>query len=180
MSSDTAGAAEAVASPQAAFDFDRAFHANYERIARVVARVLGDPARAEDLAVEAFWRLWRSPSAHTDAHGGWVYRTAIRLALDELRRRARRQRYERVLTVFRRPRTPDETYTATEEQRRVRGVLAAISRRYAVMLLLHSDGASYEEMAAAASVNLSSVGTLLARARQAFRKEYVRRHGERS
>lgn len=179
MSSDTAGAAGAVATPQAAFDFDNAFHANYERISRVIVRVLGDPARAEDLAVEAFWRLWRSPNAHNDAHGGWVYRTAVRLALDELRRRARRERYERFMTVFR-PRTPDETYAATEEQRRVREVLAAISRQHAVMLLLHSDGASYEEIAGAASVNPSSVGTLLARARQAFRKEYVKRHGERS
>jgi RNA polymerase sigma-70 factor (ECF subfamily) len=173
-------AAEAVTSAPAAFDFDGAFRSNYERIARVIVRVLGDPARAEDLAVEAFWRLWRTPNAHGDAHAGWVYRTAIRLALDDLRRRARRERYERVLTVFRGPRTPDELYAATEEQRRVRGVLAAISRQHAVMLLLHSDGAPYEEIAAAASVSPSSVGALLARARQAFRKEYVRRHGERS
>jgi RNA polymerase sigma-70 factor (ECF subfamily) len=109
-----------------------------------------------------------------------VYRTAVRLALDELRRRARRQRYERALTVFRGPRTPHDAYASTEEQRRVREVLAAITRKHAVMLVLQSDGASYEEIAAAASVNPSSVGTLLARARQAFRKEYVRRHGERS
>jgi DNA-directed RNA polymerase specialized sigma24 family protein len=47
------------------------------------------------------------------------------------------------------------------------------------MLLLHSDGAPYEEIAAAASVNPASVGALLVRARRAFRKEYVRRHGER-
>ena len=180
MRSDAAGAAEAVAPPKAAFDFDSAFHANYERISRVIVRVLGDPARAEDLAVEAFWRLWRSPNAHNDAHGGWVYRTAVRLALDELRRRARRQRYERALTVFRGPRTPHDAYASTQEQRRVREVLAAITRKHAVMLVLQSDGASYEEIAAAASVNPSSVGTLLARARQAFRKEYVRRHGERS
>src|SRR5262245_42167461 len=142
-------AAEVVASAPAAFDFETAFRSNYERIARAIVRVLGDPARAEDLAVEAFWRLWRTPEAHGDAHGGWVYRTAVRLALDELRRRARRERYERVLTIFRGPRAPDEVYAASEEQRRVRGVLAALSRRHAVMLLLHSDGAPYEEIAAA-------------------------------
>jgi RNA polymerase sigma-70 factor (ECF subfamily) len=180
MSSDTAGAAEAVAPPHAAFDFDSAFHTHYGRISRVIVRVLGDRSRAEDLAVEAFWRLWRSPSAHNEAHGGWVYRTAVRLALDELRRRARRERYERVLDVFRGPRTPDEAYAATEEQRRVRAVLAVLSRQHAIMLVLQSDGASYDEIAGAASVNPSSVGTLLARARQAFRKEYVKRHGERS
>ena len=176
----TSDAAEAVASAPGTFDFEDAFRSNYERIARVIGRVLGDHAKAEDLAIEAFWRLWRSPNAHGDAHAGWVYRTAVRLALDELRRRARRERYERVLTLFRRSRSPDELYAATEAQRRVRRVLAAISRQQATMLLLHSDGASYEEIAAATSVNPSSVGTLLARARLAFRKEYVKRHGERS
>jgi RNA polymerase sigma-70 factor (ECF subfamily) len=62
----------------------------------------------------------------------------------------------------------------------VRAVLAVLSRQHAIMLVLQSDGASYDEIAGAASVNPSSVGTLLARARQAFRKEYVKRHGERS
>jgi sigma-70-like protein len=35
------------------------FHVHYERIARVIARVAGDPARAEELAIEIFWKLWR-------------------------------------------------------------------------------------------------------------------------
>ena len=46
------------------------------------------------------------------------------------------------------------------------------------LLLLRADGLSYDETAAALNLNPSSVGTLLARARQAFRKEYVKRYGE--
>jgi RNA polymerase sigma-70 factor (ECF subfamily) len=60
----------------------------------------------------------------------------------------------------------------------VRAVLASMPRRDAELLLLRSDDMSYEELAAALSLNPASVGTLLSRARQAFRKEYVKRYGE--
>ena len=167
-----------VGAEPASFDFDAVFLANYARIARVIRRVIDDPSRAEDLAVEAFWKLWRNPRAHGEASGAWLYRTAVRLALDELRRRARRARYERVLVFVRAPQTPDELFSAAEERGRVRAVLAAMAPRQAELLLLRSDGVPYDELASALSVNPASVGTLLSRARQAFRKEYVKRHGE--
>jgi RNA polymerase sigma-70 factor (ECF subfamily) len=160
------------------FDFETVFLANYDRIARAIVRVIDDPARAEELAVEAFWKLWQHPQAQGEAAGGWLYRTAVRLALDELRRRARRARYEQLLTFGRAPQTPHDLFSASEEQGRVRTVLAAMDRRQAELLLLRSDGVSYDELASALALNPASVGTLLSRARQAFRKDYVKRYGE--
>jgi RNA polymerase sigma-70 factor, ECF subfamily len=127
--------------------------------------------------VEAFWRLWRTPGAHGESARGWLRRTAVRLAIDELRRRTRRERFDR-LWPFARVRTPDELLLRSEEQRRVRAVLASMHKREAELLLLRSDDMPYEELAAALSLNPASVGTLLSRARQAFRKEYVKRYGE--
>jgi RNA polymerase sigma-70 factor (ECF subfamily) len=46
------------------------------------------------------------------------------------------------------------------------------------LLLLRGQGLLYEELAAALSINPASVGTLLSRAKAAFRKEYVKRYGE--
>jgi RNA polymerase sigma-70 factor (ECF subfamily) len=160
------------------FDFDTVFLTEYDRVVRAVARVIRDADRAEDLAVEAFWRLWNTPRAHGASSAQWLRRTAVRLALDELRRRARRARYERVLTWLRAPRQPDDLFSAAEERGRVRAVLAAIPRRQAELLLLRSDSHSYEELASTLSLNPASVGTLLARAKQTFRKEYVKRYGE--
>ena len=57
-------------------------------------------------------------------------------------------------------------------------MLAAISPRQASLLLLHGEGLSYNELAAALSINPASVGTLIGRARAGFGKEYVRRYGE--
>jgi RNA polymerase sigma-70 factor (ECF subfamily) len=45
-------------------------------------------------------------------------------------------------------------------------------------LLLRNQGFSYEEIASALHLNPASVGTLLSRAQMAFRKEYVKRYGE--
>ena len=70
-------------------DFEAVFHAHYERIARAIYRIVNAPARAEELAVEVFWKFWRTPRAHGEKAGGWLFRAAVRLALTELRRQVR-------------------------------------------------------------------------------------------
>jgi RNA polymerase sigma-70 factor, ECF subfamily len=163
---------------EAPFDFEATFRAHYGRIARVIAKVVQDPARAEELAVEVFLKLWRSPRAQGEKAGGWLYGTAVRRGLDELRRRTRRSRYESVMEFVRRAPTPEEVHSANEEQERVRRVLAMIEPRQAELLLLHGQDLSYDEVAAALELNPVSIGTLLSRARQAFRKEYLKRYGQ--
>jgi RNA polymerase sigma-70 factor (ECF subfamily) len=159
------------------FDFEAFFHTHYERIARVIARVVGDRGRAEDLAAEAFWKLWRTPRVHGESAAGWVYRTAVRLGLNELRSGRRRLRYEALADLPASLLTPEEVHAAAEERAQVRLILAALREREAELLILSSSGLSYEELAAALGLNPASVGTLIARARQAFRREYVKLYG---
>lgn len=154
------------------FDFETLFHARYSRIARVIARVVRDHARAEEIAVEVFWKFWRTGNAPKDDRaGGWLYRTAVRMALDDLRKHARRIRYESE-TKQRPVDTPEDVHAAAQERDRVRLVLASLDARQSELLLLRGDGLSYNEIAAALELNPASVGTLLSRAQQAFRKEY--------
>ncbi|MGH9612518.1 MAG: sigma-70 family RNA polymerase sigma factor [Bryobacteraceae bacterium] len=167
-----------MAANEAPFDIEIVFRAQYERIARVIARVVGDPARAEELAVEVFLKLWRNRQAQGAQVQGWLYRTAVRTGLDELRRQTRRTRYERLLGIVRRTPTPEEIRAETEEQERVRLVIGIIAPRQAELLVLRSQGLSYEAVASALDLNPASVGTLLSRAQQAFRKEYINRYGE--
>ena len=159
-----------------AFDFEATFRGQYARVARVIARVVKDHARAEELAVEVFLKFWRSPSAQGENAEGWLYRAAVRKGLDELRQRTRRSRYERLLGIGKVP-TPEDIRSATQEQERVRAVLAAIESRQAELLILRSDGLSYQELAGAMELNPASVGTMLSRAQSAFRKEYIKRYG---
>src|SRR6185295_17794012 len=89
-------------------EFEAVFRAQYERIARVLARVVREPARAEELAVEVFLKLWRNRQVLRDKPEGWLYRTAVRKGLDELRRRTRQERFERLLRFALRVPTPEE------------------------------------------------------------------------
>jgi RNA polymerase sigma-70 factor, ECF subfamily len=168
----------AIAEMDTAFDFERAFHAHYARIARVIARVIRDPARSEELAVEVLWKFWRTPSAHTAQPGGWLYRAAVRVALNELRRRTRATRHESLADTTPGAPTPEDVRAALELQEQVRCVLGALDARQSELLILRSSGLSYEEVAAALELNSASVGTLLSRAQQAFRKEFLHRYGE--
>jgi RNA polymerase sigma-70 factor, ECF subfamily len=177
VNASSEGAVES-ASEGIPFDIESVFREKFVRISRVIARVVRDSARAEELAVEAFVKLWRTPQAHGDHAEAWLYRTAVRLSLDELRRQHRRTRFERLVTFVRPAPTPEELHATAEEQDRVRLVLGGLPGRQAELLLLRNHDLSYTELAAALDLNPASLGTLLSRAQQSFRKEYIKRYGE--
>jgi RNA polymerase sigma-70 factor (ECF subfamily) len=160
-----------------AFDFERVFRAEYPIIARVINRVVQDAARAQELAAEVFWKLSQTPKAQGANTSGWLYRTATRMALDELRKQVRRDKYERLFSFGRTTRTPEELHLEQEEQGRVRIVLSRLKKSQAELLILRSNEFTYEEIAQALDLNSSSIGTLLRRAEEAFRKQYVRQYG---
>lgn len=159
-------------------DIETIFHAQFERIARVIARVLRDPARAEELAVEVFLKWSRNPQAQGEDSQAWLYRAAVRTGLDELRRETRRTRRRSLLRFVGYAPTPEDVRASREDQERVRVVLAVIQPQQAELLVLRTQGLSYDELAQALNLNPVSVGTFLSRAEQTFRKEYIKRYGQ--
>jgi RNA polymerase sigma-70 factor (ECF subfamily) len=157
-------------------EIETIFRAQYQRIARVIAGVVRDPARAEEIAVEVFLKWSGNPSAQGENAEGWLYRVAVRMARNELRRRTRRSRCESLFDFIRGTPTPEEILAARQEQQKVDVVLSVIDRRHAELLLLRIHGLTYEELASSLELNPASVGTLLSRAQRAFRKEYIRRY----
>ena len=160
-------------------DIERIFRAHYPHLARVIAKVIRDPARAEELAVEVCLRWSARRKGNGPDADRWLYRAAVQMSLNELRREVRRSRYERLVSFVRGSPTPEEVLAARQEQERVRLLLAIIEPRQAELLVLRSQGFSYEELAATLKLKASSIGTLLSRAQHAFRKEYTRRYGTR-
>jgi RNA polymerase sigma factor (sigma-70 family) len=57
-----------------------------------IARIIRDPAAAEDLTVETFWRIYRARARFDPARsfGAWARRVATNVALDHLRSTAAR------------------------------------------------------------------------------------------
>jgi RNA polymerase sigma-70 factor (ECF subfamily) len=166
------------AAVQSSPNFESLFYAHHQRITRMIARIIRDPGRAEEVAVEVFWKFWRSPIAHGSMAAGWLHRTAVRMSMNELRRQVRATRKEASARTTNEPPDPERLMAASQEQERVRLVLAKIRPRDAELLLLRNSGLSYEELAAALDLRPASVGTLLNRAQQAFRIEYVKRFGD--
>jgi len=99
------------------------------------------------------------------------------MGLNELRSGRRRLRYEALWDAPPGAPTPEEVHAAAEERRQVRHILAILRERHAELLILRASGLSYDELAAALGLHPASVGTLVGRARQAFRKEYVKLYG---
>jgi RNA polymerase sigma factor (sigma-70 family) len=165
--------------PVAARDFEGFFTAHYVALTRLIYRVVGDIGCAEELAAEAFWKLHRNPPRSDNNLAGWLYRTGLRLALDNLKMRKRRAHYEALAPGPGAIQNPEEALAQLELRDRVRQVLAVIRREYAALLVLRSEGYSLGEMASILNLNAGSVGTFVARADGAFRKEYVNRYGER-
>lgn len=77
------------AATQTADDFEALFASQFSRLARLVRRVVGDAAEAEDLAADVLWKCFRKRPEAVNLEG-WLSRVAIRAALDSIRRKARR------------------------------------------------------------------------------------------
>jgi len=159
-------------------EFGETFLTHYPRIARVIARIVQDPGRAEELASEVFWKLWRNPRVPPQSVGSWLYRTAVRAGLDELRRQNRHTRLGKLFDFLRASPSPEQSFAAGQNQQQVRSVLSALRARDGELLILRSEGLSYQEVAEVLGLSETSIGTLYRRAQQAFRKEYVKRYGQ--
>lgn len=158
-------------------EFEAAFSEHYARVFGVLFRLLGDRAQAEDLTVEAFWRLWERTPQRRENLGGWLYRVAMRLGYNALRAARRRERYElqaghEALELNTSP-EPSQVVEKSQERARVRAALSQMKERDAQLLVLRHSGFSYREIADALGIAPGSVGTLLARAEAEFEQRYT-------
>jgi RNA polymerase sigma-70 factor (ECF subfamily) len=151
---------------------------HWASVYRVLHRLVGDPAEAEDLALEAFLRLHRQTGQQMDGLnvGGWLYRVAMRLGLHSIRGWKRREHYE--LTAGRyaleesEELSPAEMLVKEEERGQVRQVLSRMNERQSQILILRHSGLSYKEIAEALNLTPASIGPLLVRAEREFEKQY--------
>ncbi|MGH9447228.1 MAG: sigma-70 family RNA polymerase sigma factor [Terriglobia bacterium] len=163
--------------------FREAFLEHYGRVTGVLYRLVGDAARAEELANEVFWRLYqqRTVPGPDGKLGGWLYRTATHVGIDALRAAARRNHYEqaaaRSFAESTPPSDPLRDMLREETRRCVRAALAWLRPAQAQLLTLRASGFSYAELAEILKLKAGSVGTMLTRAEAEFRKHYLRLHG---
>lgn len=151
------------------------FDAHFPQLYRYLDRLSGEPELASDLAQEAFVKLYGRGSM-PDRPTAWLVSVSMNLFRNEKTTRSRRRR---LLTITRgegvhsdpAP-SPEHSAVAEETRRRVRTAIDRLPERERRLLLLHSEGYGYRDIATTLGLNEASVGTLLARARSAFRQSF--------
>ena len=158
--------------------FDTLFTEHWAQVYRVLLRLVGDPAEAEDLALESFFKLYQHrPQFEAEFNlGGWLHRVAVNLGLHSIRSFKRREQYELAAgkgVMAEAPENrPAELLASAEEEQTVRSILAGMPSRQAELLVLRYSGASYKEIAAAQGISPGSIGPSLLRAEREFEKRY--------
>lgn len=157
--------------------FDRLFLDQYERVAAIAFRILGDRDEAEDVAQDVFYSYYRQHAPDAPYASAWLARASAHTALNVIRGRQRRSRREESVEAERAihdvPADPEQTALEAERRVEVREALARIGEKQAAVLALRYSGLSYAEVAAALGVNIGQVGTMLRRAEAALRKELI-------
>jgi RNA polymerase sigma-70 factor (ECF subfamily) len=167
----------AEASPGLEVHFETLFEANWTRLCRILFRIVDDWSEAEDLALEAFYRLHQESQKNGTLENptAWLYRTATHLGLNALRARRRRAHYESAAAWQASQNVAAEPGQDVEnafEQAQVRQVLRRMNLRSAQLLVLRHSGLTYAEIAAVLQVAPTSIGTLLVRAEKEFTNLY--------
>jgi RNA polymerase sigma factor (sigma-70 family) len=159
-------------------DFVELYDAHFGRVYRYMDRVSGDPDLAADIAQETFIKLYQRGSI-PDTPGAWLVTVAMNLFRNAHATQARRRHLLNVVpdaAMFADRAVENAPSAETRAlEARVRKALDRIPERERHMLLLRAEGYSYREIAAALQIQETSVGTLLARAKRAFRDNYEAR-----
>jgi RNA polymerase sigma-70 factor (ECF subfamily) len=144
---------------------------HFQPVYRVAWRMLGGGDGAEDVAQEAFLRLWQNPRQVRDGKAlkSWLMRVASNLVVDRYRRQGPVDAGE----------LPDAADDAPGPELALRrtNVAAAIDRAIAglperqrlALVLSHYEGYGNPEIALALDVSVEAVESLLARARRGLK-----------
>src|SRR5919112_1410935 len=106
-------------------EFEALFLEHWAPMYRLLCRLVGDPAEAEDLALETFIRLYQKGPEHQGEfnRGGWLRRVATNLGLHSIRGWKRREHYEMTAGKYALEEaadSPAEIMTRNEEHRMAR------------------------------------------------------------
>lgn len=159
-------------------EFEAIFQENWNVILRLLTRMVIDPAEAEDLALETFYRLhqYRPSQYETLNVRGWLYKVATNLALQSIRSFKRREHYEvhagKDALVEASEDQPPRILAEKEDRYYIHMALGQMNSRQAELLIMRHSGMAYKDIAAALNLSPTSIGPLLLRAEREFEQYY--------
>jgi RNA polymerase sigma-70 factor, ECF subfamily len=155
-------------------DLDKLFREFNQPLVRYLTRRLGDRDWAEEVAQETFLRAARQGDIVSER--SWLFAVATNLVRDEAKKDARRRRHLELLAREAKAvelEAPQQlTLERAEDAAAARRALDTLVEKDREALLMREEGLDYNEIAAALSLSVTSVGTTLARARRRLVEAY--------
>ncbi|GJQ20686.1 MAG: RNA polymerase sigma factor [Bacteroidia bacterium] len=164
---------------------ERAFEEIVRRYQRQVANVIymtsGTPQDVPDLAQEVFLKIYKSLGGITVEHSlfSWIYRIAVNVTIDELRRRKIRRMTsldfsgdpEENEPTFRDSSLPDDQLVSAERREQVWKALRKLSDTSRTVLLLREyEELSYKEIGDILHISEQAVKSRIFRAREELKE----------
>jgi RNA polymerase sigma factor (sigma-70 family) len=172
MSEQTAAAAA-----KESIGFEEAFTLHHRTVFRAARSVVQDAGLAEDVTQEVFIRLYKHIDTlpNLDMLRPWLIRVALNVAKNTLRGNIRANtRDENYVkeTVGNSIFSVETEYEQKTEVSEINRALNKVKEPLRSCLVLKQQGLSYREIAESLSLNESSIGTYVARARAEFLRFY--------
>jgi RNA polymerase sigma factor (sigma-70 family) len=151
-----------------AVDFETFFEAQTETLFRRLCLVTGNRAEAEEIAQDAFLKVWErwDRVAQIDDQVGYLYRVAMNLF---------RNRYRRAMLAIRKTADPelrgDEFGVADVRTSVARGLAKLTPRQRAAVVLVDLMGYGSQEAGQMLGIRAGTVRSLVIKARRTLREE---------
>jgi RNA polymerase sigma-70 factor (ECF subfamily) len=155
-----------------------------KKLQQVIRRLVRDPDHAQDLAQEAFLKVYQHLDQFDTSRrfGPWIFRVGVNLAVDWLRKHKNVVRLSQLSGSDNRQMDisdPDPRLSLELEQE-VHHILQEIPLSYRTVLILRDlEGFSCSEVAAIEGRREATIRWRLSRAREMFRNIWERRQGSR-
>ncbi len=163
--------------------FEKLVQLHGDRIYSIALRIVGDPSDAEDMAQEAFLRIWRGLEGFNmeSKFSTWAYRLTTNVCIDFLRRESRVKKVplftmdddgeETELPVADLRYSPELILDREELQGAVNSALEQLEPQYRQILSMRElGGMSYGEIASQLGIKEGTVKSRIARARERMRR----------
>jgi RNA polymerase sigma-70 factor (ECF subfamily) len=144
----------------------------YKPVYRVVWRMMNGNAETEDVAQEAFVKLWANPAQIREAKAlkGWLMRVASNLAVDRLRRKQHAD-IEAVGEIADPRQRTDASLDGKVASRRVDQAIAQLPERQRLAVtLVYFEGMTNIAAAQVMEISVDAVESLLARGRRTLKE----------
>jgi RNA polymerase sigma factor (sigma-70 family) len=174
---DSMSEQSAAAAVKETIGFEEAFTLHHRTVFRAARSVVQDAGLAEDVTQEVFIRLYKHMDSLPDLEmlRPWLIRVAINVARNtvrgNIRANTRDENYvkETVETsVF----SVESEYEQKSGVSEINRALSKVKEPHRSCLVLKQQGLSYREIAESLSLNETSIGTYVARARAEFMRHY--------